>query len=311
MGERGVSCTALRVPSTFPADKFPGLSLSAMGTPDLLGTQGTSSFYSSNKTKKDRLDVVQVQIKDQRIESFLKGPLNHFLKNPEPSKIPFWIWWNSNGEKAYLKIQDQKNILLTLQEFSDWVEVAFPMGMGTKVKGICKFYLNQIKPDFELYVSPINMDPENPVFPISNPPSYSKYLAKAVGKYSTLGLAEDTGMLNSDNLDESAFLKHCLDVLEDREIIFFHEFDRFNRGCLISVFDTVDRIQHMFWRFIDPEHPKFDSELALKYGNVICEIYKRMDRLAGRVMEKGSFVQRPLTSSLVLMSTAFTASGII
>jgi len=31
----------------------------------------------------------------------------------------------------------------------------------------------------------------------------------------------------------------------------------------------------------------------------------------GRVMEKGSFVQRPLTSSLVMLSTAFAASGII
>lgn len=31
----------------------------------------------------------------------------------------------------------------------------------------------------------------------------------------------------------------------------------------------------------------------------------------GRVMEKGSFVQRPLTSTLVMLSTAFTASGLL
>ena len=31
----------------------------------------------------------------------------------------------------------------------------------------------------------------------------------------------------------------------------------------------------------------------------------------GRVMEKGSFVQSPLTSSLVMLTTAFVATGII
>tara|TARA_Y100001949_G_scaffold169023_1_gene168450 strand:+ start:635 stop:904 length:270 start_codon:yes stop_codon:yes gene_type:complete len=31
----------------------------------------------------------------------------------------------------------------------------------------------------------------------------------------------------------------------------------------------------------------------------------------GRVMEKGSFAQRPMTASMILLSTAFTVSGII
>ena len=31
----------------------------------------------------------------------------------------------------------------------------------------------------------------------------------------------------------------------------------------------------------------------------------------GRVMEKGSFCQRPLTSSLVLLSTAFVGTGLL
>ena len=41
LSEHQVDCTVLRVPITFPPEKFEGKLLSAMCTPDLLGTQGS------------------------------------------------------------------------------------------------------------------------------------------------------------------------------------------------------------------------------------------------------------------------------
>ncbi len=47
LGERNTWSTVLRVPITFPPEKFYGAQLSAMCAPDLLGTQGTFLLFST------------------------------------------------------------------------------------------------------------------------------------------------------------------------------------------------------------------------------------------------------------------------
>src|SRR5580692_4177913 len=47
LGGHGIGCTILRVPITFPPEKFDGKLLSAMCTPDLKGTQGSFSQFST------------------------------------------------------------------------------------------------------------------------------------------------------------------------------------------------------------------------------------------------------------------------
>ena len=46
-GQQQIVSTILRVPITFPPEKFNGRMLSAMCTPDLLGTQGTFALYTT------------------------------------------------------------------------------------------------------------------------------------------------------------------------------------------------------------------------------------------------------------------------
>src|ERR1700704_4614714 len=50
LGEHQIASTILRVPITFPPEKFNGRMLSAMCTPDLLGTQGTFALYTTRNT---------------------------------------------------------------------------------------------------------------------------------------------------------------------------------------------------------------------------------------------------------------------
>ena len=54
---------------------------------------------------------------------------------------------------------------------------------------------------------------------------------------------------------------------------------------LVCVFDTTDRIQHTFLRFLDPEHPAIKGYNG-KYKNVIEDLYVKMDDLIGRVIKK-------------------------
>ena len=54
----------------------------------------------------------------------------------------------------------------------------------------------------------------------------------------------------------------------------------------IQLFEFTDRIQHMFWRFREEDHPAYDREKAEKYKDVIFESYKRWMKSSGLVMEK-------------------------
>jgi len=54
------------------------------------------------------------------------------------------------------------------------------------VRGIARFYVTSMTPDFKLYVTPINIDPGKPALPISWPRIYSIYLSKLLGEFATL-----------------------------------------------------------------------------------------------------------------------------
>ena len=101
--------------------------------------------------------------------------------------------------------------------YSPWIPVAFRAAPGIKVHGVCRFLLRSTEPEFALYVTPINLDPERPAMPISYPAIYSTYLAKRQGQFATLGLAEDTWALNEGVLDDEAFIQQCIDCDRERE----------------------------------------------------------------------------------------------
>ena len=135
-------------------------------------------------------------------------------------------------------------------------------------------------------MTPINIDSESPVMPISSPSVYSLYLTKRQGPFATLGLAEDTWAVNEHVLGDQHFLQQCLDADREREAMFFDSLDKVPRGLCVVVFDGTDRLQHMFWRDIDPTHPARAEHPVPEGRNVIEDLYKSMDDLVGRTMAK-------------------------
>jgi len=139
---------------------------------------------------------------------------------------------------------------------------------------------------FSLYVAPLSIDPEKPAMPISHPNYYSTYLAKRVGPYSTLGLAEDTWALNEDVIDDGTFLQMAYDIDKERQDMFFTSLERLKKGSLVCVFDGTDRIQHMFWRYTEEGHPAARGKQDAPHKNAIEDLYEHNDRLVGKVMGK-------------------------
>jgi predicted AlkP superfamily phosphohydrolase/phosphomutase len=158
--------------------------------------------------------------------------------------------------------------------------------MLQSVSGIARFYVRQLEPHVEFYVSAINFDPAAPMFPVSSPGEYAKELGEKIGPFSTLGMAEDHNGLNNGRLDEAAYLQHCELVMAERERMMRFELERFSEGLFFMLYDTPDRVQHMMWRFRDREHPCFNADADRELATRIEEHYQRCDRLLAAVLDK-------------------------
>lgn len=288
LGDYGVFSTILRVPITFPPERFHGLSLSAMCTPDLRGTQGTFTFYATNlNDRQETTGGLQIPVtrKGNRIETQLAGPPNLPGKLPLELQVPLTIDLDVLKQRATLKAGTE-TVQLEVGKYSPWVRLTFKAGFFSKVRGICRFRIESLEPHFRMYVTPVNIDPEHPALPIAHPLYYSIYLAKLHNSFATLGLAEDTWALNSDSIDESTFLEQAYSIHDERERMFFDALRRTRHGVCACVFDASDRIQHMFHRHDLSSHPANAGRDTVKHATAIDEMYVRMDNLVGRVLNE-------------------------
>jgi len=287
LGEHGIFSSIIRVPITFPPEKFHGVQLSGMCVPDLRGTQGMFSFYTTatddngEHTGGERFYVIRV---DNKIEAELIGSTNPFRKDNSSLKCPF-VATIRDDENADIKINGS-NYRLKKDVYTEWIKIGFKAAAGIKVHGICKFLLLSTAPEFGLYVTPINIDPEKPAMPIAYPTVYSTYLAKRQGLFATLGLAEDSWALNEKVLVDDGFIQQCINMDKEREKMFFDSLDKVRHGLCVCVFDGSDRIQHAFWRDIDEKHPARQERGQQEGRNAIEELYQRMDVLVGKTLQR-------------------------
>ncbi|MBX7137514.1 MAG: alkaline phosphatase family protein [Oligoflexia bacterium] len=286
LGRYGVFSNVLRVPISYPPEKFEGNILSAMCTPDLKGTQGSFSLFTTNaKLLAERSTGGEFALLNRQ-GSLLCGAVDG---PPDPSgkskylSCAFTLEPQLEAGYAVLRtgglcVQLKPNV------FSDWVELKFPLGRK-EIPGIARFCLRELGAETTLYVSPVNVSPEKPALPISSPFLFSSWLAKRNGLYGTLGLMEDTWGRNEHALDDARFLEQTYLTHAEREKMFFDLLARTREGVAVCVFDASDRIQHMFWRYLDDRHPS-PREQTPGLEHTIREMYERMDQLVGRVMAK-------------------------
>lgn len=285
LGKAGIFCHALRVPISFPPEPFNGASLAAMCTPDLLGSQGTFSYYTTDPdttTAPTGGRFFSVRKNGTSISAHIEGPAHPFRVDGKPLTIPFTV--TVRDESSATVILQDTAIDLKKNVYTPWITLSFKAA-GITISGICRLCLRETEPHLKLYVSPINIDPASPALPISHPKSYAVYLARQQGTYGTLGLLEDTWALNESALDNETFLKQTYLNHDEREQMFFDALDKTKTGVCTCVFDASDRIQHMFWRYIDPKHPAPTPQSDI-YKHAITNMYRRMDDLVGKVQEQ-------------------------
>lgn len=283
----GLKCVVLQAPVTFPPEKVVGGKLlSGLGVPDIRGTQGTFSYYTTDVVQEGDTEmggkITKVKVKDKKIKTIIYGPRNRLSKKREDILVPVEIEI-INDKQAIIKVQDREE-KLDVGNWSDWFVIKFKINPLIKAYGMGRFYLISIKPEFRLYLSPINFYPKKPPFPISYPKCFCRKLAEEIGLYKTLGWAIDTWALSENIIDEKTFLEDLFYTMNQREEIMMNMLKKKNFDLFIFIFQASDRVQHMFWRLIDKTHPAYDKEKAEKYGDAILKVYQKMDEIIGEVM---------------------------
>lgn len=271
--EEGISTTVMKWPVTFPASKVDGRMLSGLGTVDLKGMLNSYSYYTTDDvetTGDETGKIVKVSDEGGEIDTSVYGPNVRSGGNVTETTLPMKI-------KLYDKyaVIDAGGKSQNVNEggWSDWFHVTFSVDFMQKVDGIFKVYVIGTNP-FRMYMTTIQIDPDNPAFGISYPKDYSSELAKDIGTFYTMGMPEDTKAVTEGRISKDVFYEQILQIEEEREKMFWHEFSRFESGVFACGFDSGDRLQHIFWN--GTESPPRE----------ITDYYKYKDDFLGRLLEK-------------------------
>ncbi|NQU10368.1 alkaline phosphatase family protein [bacterium] len=303
----GIDTTIYHLPANYPPEPVDGPGrlrcLSGLGTPDLLGTHGLFTLYDSAAPVRGRTVAggrfVRLSPLFHRAVARLIGPPNP-LRRPgaagagTPLGLDFEIVRDPVNPVARIVIGGQ-TLLLRQGEWSDWVGVAFSTGLPgarlwgalgapTSLPGMVRFYLKQVHPRFQLYVSPVNIDPVEPGARLTVPADWAATLAGRLGRFATLGIPEDTKALSAGAFTEEEFLEQADLALAESARRYTTALREFDGGCLVYYFGWPDLIQHMFWRDRDPLHPGHDPQQAEQFGRVIDDAYVRLDGLVGQAL---------------------------
>jgi len=297
----GVGTTIVRMPANFPPSGTAGRELSGMGTPDILGGYGTYSLFT---TAPERVaataggNIQRAEIRRGVLRAALRGPPNPLLAEPENLIAEFIVHIDPVRPTVRIEIGDE-DLVLAEGEWSDWTPVEYPLPLFQKLRGMARFYLKQVRPEFQLYVSPVNIDPLAPALPISSPGGFAAALA-GDGRFYTQGFPEDTDAISDGVFDYDEFLAQA--DLAAGEIRGHYEalLEEFEDGLLFNYFGFIDQVSHIMWRATDPEHPAYDEARDGPYAGVIEDLYREADEIVGQTL--GRLEELGGDGTLVVMS---------
>jgi predicted AlkP superfamily phosphohydrolase/phosphomutase len=306
LGNAGVKVVALNVPYSFPPDPMrEGRMLSGLGVPDLRETNSTFT-YAGTEVTDDQVAhppgggaMVKLTMSGDSGSFELEGPS---VAGGDGARMKLPVRLTRTKGEAPLRVELAGQTLdLKLGEASPFVAVTFSAA-GRDVHGVLQLVALEAGAQTRLFVTPISFDPKQPYSPIAYPKEFSGQIADELGgPFKTVGWDHDTSALNAEVLDDDQFLADMERIEKQRKQMLFARLDKPDWDLLIWVSTATDRVAHMFYRLIDPKHPRYDAALAAKNGGAIEAEYRRMDGIVGEVLAK----LRPDDTLLILSDHGF------
>ena len=320
--DAGAKALVFRVPDTFPAQGFPdGRLLSGLGVPDMRGRVGTPYLFTNDPgiTAGDNefsVDLIPLDYSQApNYKASIQGPFNKpfydyvmedalggctdpsmaekirestaaKLKEKGYTKsvdVPVEIDWDEANTAATFRLQGQSETLKAGQ-WSKWVVLDFEFSRLVHLKGMSRFYLISASPGLSLYMSPLHFHPSDHGVPICYPKDYAEKLLKRFGYYKTMGWAIDTWTISSGLCDETQFLSDMNETEDAYERMMNSLLKDGDWDLYVQVFEFTDRVAHILWRYMDPQHPMYDAAKAAGFEAEMRKGYQRMDRIVGEAI---------------------------
>gem|GEM_PF-1723599 len=275
LGEKGVKSAILHLPGTFPPDRFNGIMISGMGTTDLRGTFGVTSLYTTNRemTSSHGLEV--------KFVSSPKGGKKWYESDIEgPKGIRQPLYFRAMNDKLIVSLDEEhsKQLALGRGQWSNWIDVKFPVSPGRTIQGITQFKLLELKGDrIDLLRIPVQPSPQSPVTPYTYPPQLSAEITEKIGHYKILDRTED-------GMDPETFMEDLNERLESKIQVTKYCMKQMDWDILLTYVHTIDNVQHIMWKYYDPRSPQYDARGADIYGDLIHQSYQKIDQKIGEIL---------------------------
>jgi predicted AlkP superfamily phosphohydrolase/phosphomutase len=304
LDEAGIPSTFYDLPSNYPASPSHygnHRCICGMGTPDMLGTYGTYQHYADSNVVNDNdpnepVDEgsgkrFKLTFDSDTAKARIVGPANSFLQSPRPVDVEFLIHRDRQADAAVIEIQGRK-IVLKAGQWCSWIKLNFEFSMpwfvpNKNVSGICRFFLQEVTPNFKLYVTPINIDPSAPAVQMSEPASFVQDMSKGLGLFSTTGFQEAYSARKDSVFRDDEYHQQANMVLEERLAQFEYALDNYDDGLFFFYFSSGDLQSHIFWWWNSKTpHPlKSAAEVQKSFGYV-RRLYQKLDGVIGELMDR-------------------------
>jgi predicted AlkP superfamily phosphohydrolase/phosphomutase len=291
-GGAGVPTVALQAPMEFPVEESPGARiLAGFGVPDVRKSFGLWSLYTTDLLEEESTETggtrFPLRFEDGVAQSVIRGPrdFTEAVAEVDQPEVEIPVTFRHTAGAVEIEVGETL-VSLAAGDWSDFVPVRFPLNPLIRLAGLVRFRVLSLEPNVSVYMEPINFDPERlpPIVDLSHPRDFAGDLARRAGPYETIGWKIITNPLRDEAVDFDAFLEDTRFARESNERLLMETLGEDSWRLLIAVFLFPDRIQHMLYRFADPEHPNHDPELARRYGGGIDETYRDLDRIVGAAM---------------------------
>ena len=297
LDKAGVSSTFYNLPCNYPPSpsKYGNhRCLSGFGTPDMLGTYGTYQHYAEDgpvRTKDEGGGKRSMLFfENERATAKLVGPTHTLLKEPKPVTVDFVVHRDKQAQAAVIEIQDHK-VLLKKGQWSRWLKVDYELSMpwflpDEHISGICRFYLQEVEPNFRLYATPINTDPSDAYLQITEPAGFIGEISDKLGLFYTTGFQEDHKALSNKVFTDAEYATQTGYVLDERLNLLDYALKNYDDGLFFFYFSSTDLQSHMFWWDSDEKHPIRSPADARDYFAHLQGIYQKLDSAVGDILKR-------------------------
>ena len=276
-----------------------------MGTPDMLGTYGTYQYFAEDGPpkparrrrggKRSRLTFENetARARDRRARRTACS------RTRRRSTIEFLVHRDRDANAAVIEIQGRR-IVLKAGQWSRWTKLDFELSMpaflpSSSVSGICRFYLQEVAPNFRLYVSPINMDPAAPRRRSRSRESFVQDVSGKLGPFYTTGFQEDHKARTNGIFSDDEYARQAGMVLEERLALLDYAIEQLRgRPAVLLLLQQRPPVAHVLVglgrQAPDPLRPR--GEEVLRPRPAALPEARRGDRRADRPLRQ----RRPRSS---------------